>query len=149
MTNELNVLKQLATVIETHLNEHLDKDHKIVKGQVVIDFPDVDKMPFPTTIYVQPVFSEPLEDKSATTSDTVDFTMSIFVLCKRDTQSNLVEKSFLYYNAIYYLLRTNTSLDGYVGSTRVNDSNFYAAIEGNRNVSGSEISITSEFEKDF
>jgi len=147
MINELDVTKQLVKVIQEHLNECLPEGYAITAKQVILDFPDVDKMPYSTSIYVYPEYSENVE--STTTSDEINFRLLIFVLCKRDTQSNLTEKSFAYYNSLYYLLRNNTTLDNYIQDTKVISVNFYPDIEGNPNVRGSKIEIITNFEKDF
>lgn len=147
MINEIDVTKQLVKVIQEHLNEYLPEGYSITDGQVILDFPDVDKMPYNVCFYVNPEYSE--AEDSTTTSDMITFRLGVFVLVKRDTQSNLTEKYFTYYNALYYLLRNNTSLDGFIDDTKVISADFYPAIEGNPNVRGSEISIATIFEKDF
>ena len=147
MINEIDVTKQLVKVIQEHLNEYLPEGYSITDKQVILDFPDVDKMPYNVCFYVNPEYSE--AEDSTTTSDKITFRLGVFVLVKRDTQSNLTEKYFTYYNALYYLLRNNTSLDGFIDDTKVISADFYPAIEGNPNVRGSEISIATIFEKDF
>lgn len=146
-TNELDVMDRLVEVIQTHLNEYLPEGYSIVPGQVILDFPDVDKMPYNVSIYVQPEYSEnePLTD----CSDEVAFRLVVFVLCKRDTQSNLTRKYFTYYNSIYHLLRNNTTLDELIPRTDVISTDFYPDIEGNPNVRGSKITVATIFEKDF
>lgn len=147
MINELDVTNQLISVLQTHLNEYLVEGYQIEVGQVVMGPPDVDKMPFPVTIFVEPTYSQ--IEESTTCSDSVDFRVTIWVLCKRDTQSNLTNKQFVYYNSIYYLLRNNTSLDGFIDETKVIDADFDLAVEANPNVRGSDISLSISFEKDF
>lgn len=148
MINELKVLEQMVTVIETHLNEYLDETiPAISEGQVLLEFPDTDKMPFPVMFYVQPDYAE--YEGQTTCADVTDFRLSVFVLCKRDTLANLTIKTYGYYNALYSLLRHNTSLDGFIDMTRINDTNFYPAVEGNPNVQGAEISVSAVFTKDF
>jgi len=147
MINELDVTNQLIKVIQNHLNEYLIEKYQISKGQVVMGAPDVDKAPFPVTIYVEPTYSQ--IEESTTCSDSIDFRLTIWVLCKRDTQMNLMEKQFVYYNSIYYLLRNNTSLDGFIDETKVIDADFDLAVEANPNVRGSDIQVSISFEKDF
>ena len=147
MINELDVTNQLINVIQTHLNEYLIEKYRISKDQVVMGAPDVDKAPFPVTIYVEPTYSQ--IEESTTCSDSIDFRLTIWVLCKRDTQMNLMEKQFVYYNSIYYLLRNNTSLDGFIDETKVIDADFDLAVEANPNVRGSDIQVSISFEKDF
>lgn len=147
MINELAITNQLIKVLQEHLNEYLIEAFQITKDQVVMGAPDVDKAPFPVTIYVEPDYSQ--IDGSTTCSDSIDFRLTVWVICKRDTQMNLMEKQFVYYNSIYYLLRNNTTLDGFIPETKVIDADFDLAVEANPNVRGSDIQISISFEKDF
>ena len=55
MKNELSILNQLKTVIQTQLNGHLDSTlPSIDQNNVQIDFPDVDQMPKNVMFYLQP-----------------------------------------------------------------------------------------------
>ena len=147
MKNELVALKGLRDTIENHINEYLPEDlESIGEGQVVIDYPNVDKMAFPTMFFVYPDYAE--YEPSTTCSDNVDFRISVFLLCKRDTVENLIVKTYGYYNSLYHLLKDNTSLDGVIDQTRINDADF-DEIEGNPNVHGALVSVSTIFEKDF
>lgn len=148
MINELDVIEQVVKVIQQSLNDYLDERYPVISDkQVVIDFPNVDKMPYSTMIYVQPSYSE---YKGLTTnSDQADFRVSVFILVKKDTKNNLTLKRFAYYNALYNLLRRNTTLDAYVDRTYFNDTTFYPAVDANENVQGSESSLSVIFTKDF
>ena len=148
MINELTVLTKLVEVITEDLGDYLDEQlADIVEGQVLLEFPNVDKMPYPVMFYVQPDYAE-FED-GTTCSDKETFNCSIFILCKRDTEKNLTIKTYGYYNALYNLLRKETSLQSTVGFTGINDVTFYPAIEGNPSVQGAEVSISTVFEQDF
>lgn len=148
MISEEDVMDRLVKVIQDHLNEFLPEGYSITDKQVILDYPpDVDRMPFSTCIYVAPEFSEasPLTN----CADEISFRLVVFVICKRDTQSNLTKKYFAYYNSVYYLLRNNTTLDGFIPETKVISVDFFPDIEGNPNVRGSKISVVTIFEKDF
>lgn len=147
MMNELDVMERLVEVIQNHLNEYLPEGYSIVTGQVILDFPDVDKMPYNVSIYVQPEYSE--AEELTDCSDEITFRLDVFVLVKRDTQTNLTTKYFAYYNALYYLLRNNTTLDGLIPQTKIISVDFFPDIEGNPNVRGSKITVATIFEKDF
>lgn len=148
MINELDVIEQVVKVIQEGLNNYLDDSYPaITDKQVVIDFPKTDKMSYSTMIYVQPSYAE--YEGLTTNSDKVDFRVSIFILVKKDTKYNLTLKRFAYYNALYNLLRCNTTLDAFVDRTSINDTTFYPAVEANENVQGSESSISVIFTKDF
>lgn len=148
MTNELTVIEKMQEVIRLHLNEYLPQQlEPITDGQVDISFPDVDKMPNATMLYVTPDYAE-YEDLT-TCSDDAQLRISVFLLCKRDTRANLTLKTYGYYNALYELLRKDTSLDGAVTDTTIESTDFYPAVEGNPNVQGVEVSVIARFAKDF
>ena len=148
MINELKVMEKLREVIEKELNDYLDDEFQgLVPGQVLIEFPNVDKMPYPVMVYIQPDYAE-YEDQTIC-ADKATFRLAVFLLCKRDTRCNLTLKTYGYYNALYALLRHNTSLDQTVDFATVVDTNFYPAVEANPNVQGAEVSVQTVFEKNF
>ena len=149
MTNELTVLEALQTVIETELSDFLPSTKSDPEPEygVVIDFPDVDQMPKKNMFYLQPDYAE--FSNMAVQSDLSEFKISVFILCKRDSQENLTIKSYGYFKALYELLRTDISLNGTVDLTDIVDANFYPAVEGNPNVRGVEVSVSVRYTKDF
>ena len=148
MINELKVMQQMVEVIGSHLNEYLDEELPVISDkQVLLEFPDVDKMPFPVMFYVQPDYAA--YEEETTCSDKTDFRISVFIMCKRDTKANLTLKTYGYYNALYELLKTNYTLYGAIAGTQIIETHFYPAIEANANVQGVELSVSTEFTKDF
>lgn len=148
MKNELSILNQLKTVIQTQLNSHLDSTlPSIDQHNVQIDFPDTDQMPKNVMFYLQPNWSE--YEALSTESDASTFNIAVFVICKKDKQENLTKKIYGYFNALYSLLRTNIGLDGYVDFCDINDAEFYPAVEGNRNVQAVETAVSIRYTKDF
>jgi len=148
MTNELTILEKLQDVIGAQLNSYLPQDiAEISEKQVLIEFPDVDKMPYGTMFYVYPNYAE--YDDLTTCSDDAYLRVSVFLLCKKDTRANLTIKTYAYYNSLYALLRKNTSLDGVATSSAIESTDFYPAVEGNPNVQGIELTVNIRFAKDF
>ncbi len=146
--SELDIMKAMVSVISTELNSHLAQDiPEITEGQVVLDLPDPDKMPFSNMFYVLPDYAE-YEEKT-TESDRASFRLTVFILCKRDTGENLTEKSHGYYNALRDLLRTDTTLGALVDFTFVESATFYPAVDANPNVRGVEVSVRTTYELDF
>ena len=144
MTNELTVLEALKTVIETEIQQFLPEGSDF---GVLIDFPDVDQMPKKNMYYLQPDYAE--FSNMAVQSDLSEFKISVFILCKRDTQENLTIKSYAFFKALYELLRTDISLDGTVDLTDIVDADFFPAVEGNPNVRGVEVHVSVRYTKDF
>ena len=148
MKNELTILNQLKTVIQTQLNLHLESGlEQISERNVQIDFPDIDQMPKNIMLYIQPNWSE--YEALSTESDSSTFNVAVFIICKKDKQENLTRKIYGYFNALYSLLRSNISLDESVDFTDINDADFYPAVEGNRNVQAIEASVSIRYTKDF
>ena len=148
MKNELTILLKLQSVIQTQLNTHLSEDiPQIGENNVLTDFPDVDLMPRNTMLYLIPNWAE--YESLSTNSDNSTLNISVFILCKKDKQENLIRKIHGYFIALYTLLRKNMSLDGEVDFTDINDVDFYYAVEGNKNVQGAEISVSIRYTKDF
>lgn len=145
MTNELNVLNRLREVIIRDLDtEGLDP---VGETNVLIDFPDQDSMPARSAIYIQPNYCS--YDTLTVESDQVELTVSIFVVCKRDTRANLTIKTMAYVNKLYKLLSNDQELDGEIDYLRPETMDFYPALGENKDVKGAEISITLVFSKDF
>ncbi len=135
-------------VAQHHINQYIDSELPTLgTDNVLIDFPVTDKMPKPSMIYIQPDFAE--YEPLATQNDSASFRVSVFVICKRDKQSELDLKYLGYYNALYQLLRTNTDLDGEVDFVDIADTEFYPAVEGDFNVKGVEVSVSVRYTKDF
>ncbi|MBO4393408.1 MAG: hypothetical protein J5800_03605 [Spirochaetales bacterium] len=148
MRNELTILNALKTVVQTQLNDYLDENlPNLGERNVAIDFPDTDQMPMKTMLYIQPNWAN-YEDLS-TESDLSNFGITLFIVCKKDTQENLTRKIYGYFNALYSLIRANISLDGEVDFSSITDADFYPAVEGNRNIQAIEVSITVTYTKDF
>jgi len=154
MKTELSVLNRLADVIATQLNNYLKEDEdysglldEIDEQNVEVDFPDVDNMPKKNMFYIEPE-SEEIED-STTCSDEATMYVTLYILCKRDTNERLVKKVYGYFTALYCLLRANQDLDGYIDFSRVSTVEYYPAVTATGNIAGVEASIRLSWEKDF
>ena len=150
MKDEMTVIEGLRGAIIKGINDHLPKSEVLTpldENNVVIDFPDTDRMPKSTMLYIQPNWAE--FENLSTESDSSIFSVAVFILCKRDKSENLTKKTYGYFNALYSLLRRNISLDGVVDFTEVTNSEFYPAVEANRSIQGVEVSVSLRYTKDF
>lgn len=151
MKNELTIIESLKKTIveniEKYIPENLSTRLEINDDNVLIDFPDVDKMPRTTVFYIQPNWSD--YEALSTNSDYSTFDISVFILCKKDTQSNLTIKVYELFNALYGVLKTETSLEGVADFTEITNADFYPAVEGNANVKGIEVSVAVHYTKDY
>ncbi len=150
MKDEMTVIEGLRSTIINGINDHLPESEVLTplgEDNVVVDFPDTDRMPKSTMLYLQPNWAE--FENLSTESDSSIFSVAVFILCKRDKSENLTKKIYGYFNALYSLLRRNTSLDGVVDFTEVTNSEFYPAVEANRSIQGVEVSVSLRYTKDF
>lgn len=148
MIDELSVLQALQTTIIEDVNQYLDSNmSRFSEANVIRDFPSVSLMPSDVAIFIIP--DRAVYENLATTSDKSEFTVMIELLCKRDTQKNLEEKAYAYFNALYLALRRNMSLGGVVDFTELSEGEFFPAVEMNKNVQGIESTCTLHYTKDF
>ena len=150
MKDEMTVIEALRETIINGINDHLPESEVLPplgEENVLIDFPDTDRMPKSTVVYIQPNWAE--FENLSTESDSSLFSVAVFILCKRDREANLTKKIYGYFNALYSLLRRNTSLDGVVDFTEITNSEFYPAVEANRSIQGVEVAVSLRYTKDF
>lgn len=148
MKNELTVLKALRQTILDHINDYLDSELTgITEDNVIIKWPNIDQMRNRVMYYIQPDYVE-YEDL-ATTNDLAYFHVKVFIFCKRGPHRDLIEESYGYYNALNELMRRNMTLDGYVDFVGVNNADFYAAVDANDSITGTEVNLQIQYTKDF
>ena len=148
MTNELTVLEAIQSVLISNVNQYLDEGYtSLSSNNVIMEWPDVDGMKDDVTVFINGNYAE--YEELATTNDQSTFTVSIFLLVKRDTISNLTTKMYRYFNGIYQALRKSMSLNGVVDFTMITDADFFPAVEANKNVQGVEITVAVHYTKDF
>ena len=148
MTNELTVLQAIQTVLISNVNQYLEQGWTALSAKnVIMEWPDVDNMTDDVTVFLNGNYAE--YEELATINDVSTFTVSVFLLVKRDTVSNLTIKMYKYFNGIYQALRQSMSLGGVVDFTMVTDADFFPAVEANKNVQGVEITLAVHYTKDF
>lgn len=148
MTNELTVLEAIQSVLISNVNQYLDQGYTALSSNnVIMEWPDVDSMTDDVTVFLNGNYAE--YEELATINDLSTFTVSVFLMVKRDTRSNLTTKMYKYFNGIYQALRKSMSLGGVVDFTMVTDADFFPAVEANKNVQGVEITVAVHYTKDF
>lgn len=148
MTNELTVLEALQAVLVTDVNQYLSEGWTNLSYEnVIMEWPDVDGMTGDVTVFLNGNYAE--YEELATINDQSTFTVSLFLMVKRDKRTSLTEKMYRYFNGIYQALRKSMSLGGVVDFTMITDADFYPAIEANKNVQGVEITVAVHYTKDF
>ena len=148
MTNEIDILNGLKEVISRELNNYLDDGIEPINEKAVeIDAPDVDHMKYPTAIYIQPNYSS--YENLTVRSDFAEGRYAVFILCKRDTQTNLTIKTLSYAKALYECLKKNPTLNEVSDFTMIESSDFFMRVEGNENIKGVEISVVVQYAMEY
>lgn len=148
MTNEIDILNGLKEVISRELNNYLDNGIEHIDERAVeIDAPDVDHMKYPTSIYIQPNYSS--YENLTVRSDFAEGRYAVFILCKRDTQTNLTIKTLSYAKALYECLKRNPTLNEVSDFTMIESSDFFMRVEGNENIKGVEISVVVQYAMEY
>ena len=148
MTNELTVLQAIQTVLISNVNQYLEQGWTALSAKnVIMEWPDVDNMTDDVTVFLNGNYAE--YEELATINDASTFTVSVFLMVKRDTKSNLTTKLYTYFNGIYQAIRKSMDLNHTVDFTMITDADFYPAIEANTNVQGVEITVAVHYTKDF
>ena len=148
MTNELTVLEALQSVLIANVNQYLAEGYtQLSSANVLMEYPDVDKMPSDVTVFINGNYAE--YEELATINDQSTFVVSVFLIVKRDTQSNLTTKMYTYFNGIYKSIRKSMDLNHTVDFAMITEADFFPAIEANKNVQGVEISLAVHYTKDF
>lgn len=148
MTNEIDILNGLKEVISKELNNYLDDGIEPINEKAVeVDAPDVDRMKYPTSIYIQPNYSS--YENLTVRSDFAEGRYAVFILCKRDTQTNLTIKTLSYAKALYECLKKNPTLNEIADFTMIESSDFFMRVEGNENIKGVEISVVVQYAMEY
>ena len=148
MTNELSILNRLKTVIQTQINSYLPEGFdQIGERNVIIDIPDTDQMPMKTMLYIIPNWAD--YEALTTDNDACTFNIAVFIVCHKDSHNSLTTKIHTYFSALQSLIHTNTSLDGEVDFSTVDNVELYYLVDGTKNVQAAEASLSVRYTKDY
>lgn len=136
MKTELDVLDTLCKF----LNDNLDIP-------AVVDYPDTDNMKSSTMIYIEP---EDAEYQPLTiSSDLAILHATIYIIAKKDTPTNLLQKVFRHSDEVFTLIRQNQTLNGFVEFSNITAMEYYPAVEANKNIKAIELSLDLQWTKDW
>lgn len=146
MISELDIINGLHDVLIRQINDYTSNAVEALDDKsIVVDFPDIDNMRKPTMIFLQPNYAD--FEKLTYASDQSAYTMSIFIVAKKDKPSVLQTKVFAVYDALYQLLKTNNTLDSLVAWMNIESMDYYPALTADNNVKGIEVSVQAVYEK--
>jgi hypothetical protein len=149
---ELQVLNQLELFIAENINTYLEQGEEflieeISQDNVKVDYPDTDNMKRDTMFFIVPDTEN--FDELTINSDLADLNTTLYILCKKDKQENLIKKVFAYFSSLYLCIKSDTTLSSFVDATNLTSMDFYPAVEGNKSVVGIEVRLNIHFTKDF
>lgn len=140
MKQVLDVINQLKSVIEKQLDYKED-------FSVILDYPEETKVKKNTTIFIVP--DGGTLESLTTGSDACYLDCTIYVICRRKNSDNLMQNVFKAFESVYKLLRGNSSLDGYVSDTQINDFDYYPGVSETESQKAIECNLSITWEKDF
>ena len=121
----------------------------IVAGQVLIDYPDSTKMPYPVTLYIVPDGGN-LENLS-TTELLENFNVKVYIIVKystaRKSMALLISACFDYFAALLNCLNQDSTLGGSFCDVQIGSYDFYPAVAGLTNAAGLEVNLTLQIER--
>ena len=148
MASELTILNAMKQVIQCGLNECLPQNiEQISERNVEIDFPDTDQMPMKNMLYIIPNWAD--YEALTTDDDTCTFNIAVFIVCHKDSHSSLTTKIHTYFDALQSLIHANTSLDGEVDFSTVDNVELYYLVDGTKNTQAAEASLSVRYTKDY
>ncbi len=150
MISEMQVLERLQQILARDLGQHVDTEKfsgPLDEKNILIDYPDVDKMPKNTMFYIQPDY-ESLEELSMG-SDLATMHATVFILCKGAASRILIQRVFALWSALYVLARSNQSLDGFIDSLRITDMDYYPAVTASATITAIEARMQMQWAKQF
>ena len=150
MTNVVMALKALKKTIVDNIADYLPQNNElevpipeISEKNVLIENPDIDKLPYSVTVYLVPDYSslQNFTTCSITSSDTV----KVWIFCKRDKQENLIGKSVMVYSAILQTILNNRTLGKFNGVVDFQSADFYPSISATNTLSGYELTLSIRY----
>lgn len=147
MSREWDALAALKTFLPAMIDAAPQPD--LVAGQVVISYPDDDRMQYPTMLFIVP---ESGSWEVLTTESLLEqIAVRLYIVVKPQptlTSMELMAKScFDYFAALSNALVTDPTLGNEIDEARINSFDFYPAVEGIAKSVGLDISITLQFER--
>jgi len=152
MKTEMQVLEKLRTLMARDLDSLRDSMEgvqfdAITPDNIAIDFPDPDNMRKNTMFFIQPDY-ESLEALSFS-SDLASMNATVFILCKGEANATLIKKVFAYFNAMFSLLGSNKTLDGFVDAARLVSMDYYPAVTASKNIVAIETALEIQWAKEY
>lgn len=150
MKNINTAMIGLKDCLVNHLSEYIQENNnfevaipEISEKQIIIDFPDIDKLPFSVTVYIVPDYSS--QSNQTTCHILNSDTVKVWIFAKRDKQENLIAKSSCVYSAILQTLLNHRTLDGKINVLDFESADFYPSVTASNTVAAYEITLSLKY----
>lgn len=88
-------------------------------------------------------------DNLSLSSDIATMNTTVFILTKGAKPDLLIKKIFEYYTALYKLLKTNQTLDGYIDFIKITDMDYYPSVTPTSTTCAIEVTLLLQWSKEF
>lgn len=150
MKNQIEVLEGVRQFIADNINTYLNQNNpfnivvpELSDKQIIVDFPDIDSLPFANTIYIIPDYME-LNPQTVCTN-IVNNNVKVFIFCKRDKHDNLIRRSSTYFNALAQVCIRHTTLGGAVNLCELGSADFYPSVTADNTIAAYEVNLTLRY----
>lgn len=150
MKNYVSVLENVKDFIADHINEFLDENNpytvkvpKLKKENFVLDFPNIDTLPYQNSIYIIPDYINTTPQTTCTTL--VDANIKLYIFCKKDQKDNLVKRASTYFNALCQVCIRNTNLGGAVNLCELGSADYYPSVSAVSMIAAFEVNLNLKY----
>ena len=147
MSREWDALQALKTSIANRFDA--TPQTGLTSAQVVIGYPDVDRLPYPAMIYLVPDLGE--MQRLTTESLLESVRVTAYVIHKHTSANNsmelLLQAVLDYYAALVNAINYDTTCDGELDDTFIHSFDIYPAVTGMTNTAGVEVQLEMQFER--
>ena len=151
MKNTLAVYDGVRDCLSRHINDYLNESNcpydiivpAIEDKQIVVDFPDLDKIPQNNMLYIIPDYFEITPQTCCT--NLVTSAIKVYIFCKRDNHDNLIKRASTYFNALCQTIMRYPTLDGAVNYAEMTSADYYPAVTANGSIAAYEVNVNLRY----
>jgi len=141
MSKEYDALTALKTYLPSAMNP--SPQQALSADQIAIEYPDVDRMPFDTMLFIVPDEEEFQYVTVNAMESSLD--VKIYILLRKQVMAQMIPAAFDYLTALVSAVTDDETLGGAIQGAQVKSASFYPAIAGVSNAVGIEVSAMLNF----
>lgn len=150
MKNTIEIYEKTRECFVNHINDYLNQNcpfdvtvPALEDKNIVIDFPDLDKIPHQNMIYIIPDYFEITPQTVCT--NLVNSMIKVYIFCKRDSHDNLIKRASTYFNALCQTVMKHPTLDGAVNLCEMTSADYYPSVTASSTVAAYEVNINLRY----